>query len=48
MEDTLKKRRSGYDSSQSYNHMVSSILYGKETLKMEKVKLTWLSNNVRL
>ena len=31
----------------SYNHLVTTILYGKDTLKMEEVKTTLLANEAR-
>ena len=31
----------------SYDHLVTTILYGKDTLKMEEVKTTLLSNETR-
>ncbi|PKA67206.1 Retrovirus-related Pol polyprotein from transposon TNT 1-94 [Apostasia shenzhenica] len=31
----------------SYDHLITTILYGKDTLKMEKVNATLFSNEVR-
>ena len=33
--------------SKSYDHLVTTIFYGKDTLKMEEVKITLLSNEAR-